>query len=709
MSKRGQSFSVDFLIGVLIFIITISIAITHLYSLDFNTQKDLYDSVTHNPIQRFSENLNIHSDQINFLQNSRIDEVKFIEFSQMPYLSQSDFNQKTLLYDSLLLDSGLRDADFCIFITEGSNVLYHTGVTNKNITIDEKICGSDEFASTVTIETDPRYDQVISITENALLISETGPDKLVTINLVIAGIYNEGYMEVIIPVIPPPPVVIEITNCIELQNMQDDLTADYILANDIDCIDTINWNLGAGFDPIVDNAPSTKFEGTLNGNGYTISNLFINRPTEYYVGFIRYLQGASINNVVLLDVDITGYMYVGGLAGYSENTDITKCGSTGVIKHTNTYGGGLFGYFYNGIIRQSFSSANVVGENAGYVGGLVGFLKTSLLTDSYANGNVSGNSYVGGLSSIFSVEGETEFEITNSYATGKVIGVPFGGLVNTIVAGSLDSVVDSYWDTESSEQTSSNGGEPKTTAEMISQSTFTNWDFINTWTIEEDSYPCHKWYVDQGGSCPIADISCLDPPYDLDFVFDKSTSMDYDMGDGSGNQRLEIAQLAAKNFINQLFADDPSSRIGLTTFCGSVSNENNLGDSSTQTALENSIDDINMCSYTNYYDSIVNSVDKLISQGSADRPKMLIFITDGDPTWCGTYGGYNKNTCSKAAAQYAAEKGIYLFAIGIANTDFTLLNQMTQITNGQFATAESANDLNEILDSWIQQMCVDNT
>jgi len=41
-----------------------------------------------------------------------------------------------------------------------------------------------------------------------------------------------------------------ISSCEELQNIEDDLGSDYVLENDIDCSETVNWNGGSGFDPI---------------------------------------------------------------------------------------------------------------------------------------------------------------------------------------------------------------------------------------------------------------------------------------------------------------------------------------------------------------------------------------------------------------------------------------------------------------------------
>ena len=76
--------------------------------------------------------------------------------------------------------------------------------------------------------------------------------------------------------ITPALAAIPITNCTELQNIRDDLSGDYYLANDIVCSDTVNWNSEAGFEPIgIDG--SSRFDGTFDGNGYKITHLYINQ------------------------------------------------------------------------------------------------------------------------------------------------------------------------------------------------------------------------------------------------------------------------------------------------------------------------------------------------------------------------------------------------------------------------------------------------
>ena len=60
---------------------------------------------------------------------------------------------------------------------------------------------------------------------------------------------------------------------------------------------------GVGWEPIGDF--SNSFAGKFEGNGFTISNLRINRSTNRVGLFSTVGQEAEITNVGLLDVDIT--------------------------------------------------------------------------------------------------------------------------------------------------------------------------------------------------------------------------------------------------------------------------------------------------------------------------------------------------------------------------------------------------------------------
>ncbi len=99
----------------------------------------------------------------------------------------------------------------------------------------------------------------------------------------------------------------------------------------IDATATLGWNSNTGFSPIGISS-STPFQGQYDGQGYTISNLFINRASSWSQGLFGYGLGATIQNIVLSDVDINGKGGVGGLVGKAENATITLCKVSGTVK-----------------------------------------------------------------------------------------------------------------------------------------------------------------------------------------------------------------------------------------------------------------------------------------------------------------------------------------------------------------------------------------
>ncbi len=110
------------------------------------------------------------------------------------------------------------------------------------------------------------------------------------------------------------PIPFLIHNVNQLQFMDYEPSASFQLASDIDASATSGWNADAGFTPIGNS--STPFTGTFNGNSYTISNLFINLPTTNGVGLFGYTSGATIENVGLINVNVTGgENWVGSLVG----------------------------------------------------------------------------------------------------------------------------------------------------------------------------------------------------------------------------------------------------------------------------------------------------------------------------------------------------------------------------------------------------------
>lgn len=127
---------------------------------------------------------------------------------------------------------------------------------------------------------------------------------------------------------------------------------------------------GETFDPIGNQ--NNHFSGIFDGKGYIIKGISAN--AEAYVGLFGYIDNAIINDVGIEEADIRGWSYIGGIAGYSQNSTITNCFTRGTT-NGNDCVGALVGYSDEStIIRNSFSSMqHTKYEIYGSVGGLVGY------------------------------------------------------------------------------------------------------------------------------------------------------------------------------------------------------------------------------------------------------------------------------------------------------------------------------------------------
>jgi hypothetical protein len=262
----------------------------------------------------------------------------------------------------------------------------------------------------------------------------------------------------------------QITNVQELQEVNNDWDACYILLNDIDASDTRNWNIGnhdrdsttpnepMGFKPIY-------FNGFFDGNGYIISNLYINRPRVSYIGFIEYLFG-YIKKLGIENCDIIGCDYVGGLCGKVEidETEVNKieeCYTTGKITVTDTsfgYGGGFCGNIVIGKVRNCFSKC-IVNSSTSY----------NFQIASFSNGS--------------------SYSLEKCYSIGKV-----NVSAKTSVFGPEEKGNNCFWDIETTGVPDSGGHYAKglPTSEMMKRSTYENagWDFDSIWCIDEGKdYP----------------------------------------------------------------------------------------------------------------------------------------------------------------------------------------------------------------------------
>lgn len=105
-----------------------------------------------------------------------------------------------------------------------------------------------------------------------------------------------------------------------------------VLTNDID-MTGVKWT------PI--GTKDSAFKGEFDGQGHVITNLNVNDPSLEYAGLFGYVSKFS-NPATIKNLGVFGEFsdgkYVGGIAGYSENSEITNCFFIGTVSGTNTNG-----------------------------------------------------------------------------------------------------------------------------------------------------------------------------------------------------------------------------------------------------------------------------------------------------------------------------------------------------------------------------------
>ena len=306
----------------------------------------------------------------------------------------------------------------------------------------------------------------------------------------------------------------------QLNNVKFDLTASYKLINNID-LENID------FVPIGnEEAP---FTGTFDGNGYAIQNLKINQQSRSYVGLFGSINNATVKNLSIVDANIIGSNYTGGLSGYSNySSTISNCSVTGSSTITGSmHTGGLVGYG-SGLIDKCFTTTDVTSQSQN-IGGLVGSAYYPLtIKECFTTGNIKASSIVGGIvgrnisvtnnakglnmQNCYSLSNIEATQTSSSYA-GGLLGHSkndtinccyFAGTINgaDLYKGALigytnsstSDITNDYFDTNVTGFTSSSNA-AKTTIEMKEKNTFVGWDFANTWAIDEGStYPYFKKY-----------------------------------------------------------------------------------------------------------------------------------------------------------------------------------------------------------------------
>lgn len=317
------------------------------------------------------------------------------------------------------------------------------------------------------------------------------------------------------------PFIVATAN--DLDAVRNNLSAYYIMSADID-ISSIS-----SFTPIGDS--SNAFTGVFDGKNHTISNLTIlyNFSGNWY-GLFANVSGATaeVKNLTLESPKITanstsvvgcvvatlsngatldnchvnnGNLSCNSMAGMVLGQ--LSCGNISYCDCTNgtvnTGSGGYIGGFScflspatSSTVKNCFSTGITIGD--GTQKNLGGFAYSTnnnvIVQDCYANNTIKGQDNMGGFSKSFTGGSGYTPLIQRCYSTSILSfsdTTNVGGFI--AMSDTYGTIHDCYFNKDIAGIQTSAVGIGKTTTEMKTQSTYTNFDFTNIWKWNNNNYP----------------------------------------------------------------------------------------------------------------------------------------------------------------------------------------------------------------------------
>ena len=261
-----------------------------------------------------------------------------------------------------------------------------------------------------------------------------------------------------------------------------------------------------------------QYFGTFDGNGKTISNLYINAISEnigitceagffgyadaggniknitfdnakvkssnddYCTGILVGVAGSCIENIkTLVNCSVEGKNYVGGIAGRA-NGDIGNCENHAMVKGADFVGGIVGNYVFSDKSITSCANYGVITGTRDRVGGMAGYFVSGTIQNCANYGDITGTFYVGNLIGL-----ADECNLNNVLGTGNVTATsrnPAGLLVGNIEnSSSTASGILAY---NSSAKLTINGTEQTDGAvKAVGQGSLTSAEKIMAFTAEQ--------------------------------------------------------------------------------------------------------------------------------------------------------------------------------------------------------------------------------
>lgn len=282
------------------------------------------------------------------------------------------------------------------------------------------------------------------------------------------------------------------------------------------------------------------FSGKINGNGFAIENLNIQKKDENGVGLIGSMDGGNsgIENLIIngghviggtnvgafvgrmsygtIDrcennlCNVEGEYICGGIVGDVSGVTISRCANKSDVVALNTFAGGIVGSLNSldvkySVCSETYNTGNVYSKN-GYSGGITYAIGTySQVKDCFNSGVIGGdNDHIGGIASVLNIDGT----VSNCYNIGEVVKP--AGFIGEINVGELLGrysvgayLTNNYYDKELAKTDGAVSGSDMDGATGLETSKMkNNADFVDIlgdeiWELdsenENNGYPVLKW------------------------------------------------------------------------------------------------------------------------------------------------------------------------------------------------------------------------
>ena len=209
----------------------------------------------------------------------------------------------------------------------------------------------------------------------------------------------------------------------QLDLIRNDLTAHYILIEDIDLSGYENWTPIGAFQSLSDAPedaeiphPDYAFTGTFDGAGHTISNLKVSAEAPMGAGLFGCVSGtengpAFIGHFTLKDVNVSGVYLVGGAVGLQ----FMNCPVSDIHLVGNNHLSGMQGI--GGIVGTGFDLISNCSATAEI---------TVLGDDGACAGLIAGGTTMSPIKNCEVIEGSITAEGNETWAFGALCGAPWG-------------------------------------------------------------------------------------------------------------------------------------------------------------------------------------------------------------------------------------------------------------------------------------------